>query len=118
MNIPDGVQSIEKYAFSGCYYLRSITIPDSVTCIESRAFYSSGLTSVNIGNGVEIIRELAFQNCTELTSVTITALEPPFIRSTSVHYIYITGVVYVPADSVDKYKTSQWSTCQIKPITE
>ena len=36
--IPDGVTSIGKYAFDGCYSLKSVTIPSSVTSIGNGAF--------------------------------------------------------------------------------
>lgn len=45
--IPDGVTSIELYAFWGCTSLKSVTISESVTTIGWGAFYDcSGLTSV------------------------------------------------------------------------
>ncbi len=50
----------------------SITIPDSVTSIDSDAFYNCiGLTSVTISDSVTSIGSQAFRNCTGLTSVTI-----------------------------------------------
>ena len=51
--IPDGVTSIEDYAFSGCAGLNSVIIPDSVTSIEDYAFEDcTGLTNMTIGSGV------------------------------------------------------------------
>ena len=47
--IPDGVTSIEDYAFWGCSGLTSVTIPDSVTSIGEWAFSGcSSLKSVTI----------------------------------------------------------------------
>ena len=66
------VTSIGGSAFSDCYGLTSITIPNSVTIIGSDAFsYCSGLTSVTIPNSVTSIGSYAFNNCSGLTSVTI-----------------------------------------------
>ena len=36
--IPEGVTSIEAFAFAWCYHLTSVEIPDSVTSIEGSAF--------------------------------------------------------------------------------
>ena len=65
------VTSISGSAFYNCSGLKSVDIPNSVTMIESSAFYGSGLISVDIPNSVTSIGEKAFYNCVRLTSVTI-----------------------------------------------
>ena len=66
------VTSIGRGAFSSCYGLTSVTIPNSVTSIGEQAFDGcSGLTSVTIGNSVTSIGYGAFEGCSGLTSVTI-----------------------------------------------
>ena len=70
--IPDGVTSINNYAFWCCDSLTSITIPDSVTSIGVCAFEGcTSLTSVTIPNSVTSIGIGAFCGCTSLTSVII-----------------------------------------------
>ena len=69
-NIENGCKVIYE-AFDACPSLKSVTIPDSVTSIGYRAFFSSDLTSVIIPDSVTSIGENAFYYCDSLTSVTI-----------------------------------------------
>ena len=70
--IPDSVTSIDNRAFYSCKSLTSVTIPNSVTIIGERAFsYCTSLTSVMIPDSVTSICDYAFNGCTSLTSVTI-----------------------------------------------
>ena len=76
LNIPSStngfpVISIGNGAFTHCYSLTSVTIPNTVTSIGDDAFYSSGLTSVSIPNSVTNIGNFAFESCYGLTSVMI-----------------------------------------------
>ena len=69
--IPDSVTSINSQAFynSG---LTSITIPDTVTTIGTQCFgHCSSLVSVTIGSSVTSISDFVFQNCVKLSSVTM-----------------------------------------------
>ena len=72
VTLPDGLTSIGYRAFYSCSALTSVTIPNSVTSIGHYAFnYCSGLTSVTIPNSVTSIGVEAFSGCSSLTSVTI-----------------------------------------------
>ncbi len=74
ITIPDSVTSIEAGAFSGCDSLTSITIPDSVTSIGGYVFANcSALTDIIIPDSVTSIGERAFYHCDDLYSVTIGA---------------------------------------------
>lgn len=91
VEIPDSVESLGNYSFSGSG-LTEITIPAGVTHIGDKAFSASmlervtipgsvseigtgaflrskRLTSVEIGNGVESIGDYAFDQCPELSEV-------------------------------------------------
>lgn len=63
-----GLKSIEAEAFAECSGLTSITIPNSVTTIESEAFSGAGLVSITIPDSVTTIEEGAFEGCSALTS--------------------------------------------------
>ena len=66
------VTSIAEDAFSCCYSLASITIPNSVSSIGDGAFFNCiGLASITIPNSVSSIGSMAFCNCSSLTSITI-----------------------------------------------
>ncbi len=53
-------------------YSGSINIPNSLKCIESKAFENCGnLTDITIGNGVTSMVDGAFDGCESLTKITI-----------------------------------------------
>lgn len=130
----DGITKIRSYAFRDCTSLTSVTIPNSVTSIGDSAFRNcSSLTSITIPNNVTSIRDSAFSQCTSLTSVTIPNsvtsigneafryngnLESVTVKATTPPTldfgVFFNGssnlVIYVPAESVDAYKSaSGWS---------
>ena len=64
------VTGIGQGAFSYCYGLTSIVIPNSITSIGSYAFSNcNNLTSVTIGSGVQSIGSSAFSYCYKLVEV-------------------------------------------------
>ena len=72
ITIPDSVTEIGSGVFAYCINLKSITIPDSVTKIKEETFYNCiNLTSVTIGNSVTHIEKHAFCFCNSLTSIII-----------------------------------------------
>ena len=68
--VPDGIVAIGREAYFGEAQPFSLTLPESVTTIEERAFhYSTGLKSINIPSGVTEILAETFAQCDFTTLV-------------------------------------------------
>ena len=110
VTIPNSVTSIGNNAFDNCTSLSSVTIPNSVTSIGDSAFsYCSKLINVTIPNSVTSISTYAFNNCKGLSSITVNAETPPTLGRNV--FNASNCPIYVPAQSVDAYKSAtNWST--------
>ena len=65
------VAEIGSYAFQGVFALKSVSIPSSVSKINSEAFRQSGLTSITIPNSVTTMGAYVFYLANSLSSVTL-----------------------------------------------
>ena len=101
-SIPDGVTSIEEYAFQGSINLTGVTIPDSVTRINYGAFMDcSNLKDAVIGSGVTMIDTFSFGGCVSLAKVYIgrgveTIRNDVFGDCTSLSGVYFCGPAPAP----------------------
>lgn len=120
ISIPNSVTSLGDVTFYQCSSLISINIPSGVTSIGDSVFHSCySLTGITIPSGVTSIGVWAFRDCSGLTSVTCLATTPPTLGD-SVFNNTNDCPIYVPAASVNAYKTAtNWSSyaSRIKPIT-
>jgi hypothetical protein len=117
--IPDGVETINALAFLGCNSIVSVTIPNSVTSIKYGAFSSCyNLSDVTISDNVKEIGFGAFLGCSKLTNVFCKPITPPtgadlmFFSYDNNYNDYkpIGCKMYVPTESVEVYKTTNyWS---------
>lgn len=72
VTIPNSVTRIDTHAFAYCHSLASITIGNAVPRIPNYAFYDcSSLTHVAIPNSVTIIDTFAFGLCTSLVNIAL-----------------------------------------------
>ena len=115
VTIPDSVTSIGQYAFFYCSSLTGVVIPDSVTSIGDWAFYGcSSLTSVVIGDSATSIGSQAFDGCASLTSVVIgdsvTSIEySAFIYCSSLTEVYYNGTA-VEWNRISIYSNNNYLT--------
>ena len=66
-----GGTSIRANAFRECSYIKTVSLPSSITKIDSYAFYRCDLTTIELPENLERIENWAFSECNGLTDVTI-----------------------------------------------
>lgn len=110
VDVPDGITSIEGSSFSGCLSLQSVNLPNSLTTIKGGAFDNClFLESVIIPSGVTSI-ETAFSKSYGISELRLMPTTPPTISSSCLSFLRSNGIIYVPAESLEAYKTaSNWS---------
>ncbi len=69
--LPDSIKNIGDYAFSDCGNLHYINLPDGIEKIGRGTFGSSGINNISIPDSVTIIDSGAFACCNELRTVII-----------------------------------------------
>ena len=125
LTLPESLEKIGIYAFSGNQSLKSVNIPAKVKTIESNAFHNCGLTDLVIQEGVQTIDNYAFesnslQNLTLpstiksigneafrynniFQSIICNAVMPPALGD-NVFNIEITSSIKVPMASIAAYR--------------
>lgn len=110
IEFPETLETIGGMAFALCGFTE-ITIPDSVTEIGASAFHDEkNLRNATVGSGVTSIGAYAFSYCNKLLTLTVHAETPPVLGN-SLLDLSSSCQIYVPAQSVDAYKTAtNWKT--------
>lgn len=74
VQIPTSVTTIKDYAFEKCKSLKGITIPNSVTSIGVSAFeYCESLQDIKLPIKLKVIREGTFYKCKNLRNISISS---------------------------------------------
>ena len=108
--IPNSVTTIGEGAFMYCG-ITDVTIPNNVKTIGAGAFGAcKGLTNVTIPSSVTMIEYRALGFCEGLTVLAVENATPPEMKEDVFDYVSGNMTIYVPAESVEKYKTAEgWS---------
>lgn len=138
LRIPEGVTSIGYQAFEYCFgFTGTLTLPSTLISIGNYVFNGCQFIDLNLSNctnltsigqyafqnintmkddliipeGVTSIGDGAFYECGLFNSVIVNCTTPPTIGADVFDNTIILTNIYVPAESVDLYKSaSGWST--------
>ena len=110
IDIPNLVTYIGKGVFSSCTSLNDITIPNSVSSIDNGAFSYSSLTGITIPDSVTFIGSNAFSYCTSLIEVIIPNSIATIDDMTFSYCFSLTNII-IP-DSVTKIGVSAFNECR------
>ncbi|MDY2957931.1 leucine-rich repeat protein [Floccifex sp.] len=88
VTLPEGITTIDTYAFNAVKSLTSVNIPSTVRTIGKRAFYGTSISSIAIPEGVTSLGNEAFYYCSNLTSVSL----PQSLTTINAHAFNKTGL--------------------------
>lgn len=139
--VPNHIRELPIEFASNTYNLRDCRLPDSLRKISHGAFYMSNLErvvipdktellgaysysycrklrEVEIGSGMKRIESYAFNDNVALRTMIVHCEEPPAMLLNSLFNIPDSAVLYVPAQSVEKYRKHEvWGKFKrIEPI--
>lgn len=104
----NSTKGIGMDAFSGCTNLKQVILPNNLTTIEKYAFEKcSKLLEIILPVNVKVIGENVFKHCHQLEKIIVLSSNPPKLGGS---LGISTTNIYVPAESVELYKTAPlWS---------
>ena len=102
VTLPEGLTAIGDNAFQRCVSLASITLPEGLTAIGDNAFFSCGLTSIALPDSLTSVGANPFLGCFSLTAIDISPDHPVFAQADGVLYEKASGtLVCYPAGKAD-----------------
>ena len=102
-----GLDYVGKEWFRGCKNMSNIVLPKTIKTIQPFAFAScSSLQEIELPASISEIGDEAFNDCPVLTTIRVRGTTPAKLTGKS-QFSYVDGLkIYVPAASVDAYKTA------------
>lgn len=100
------VTMISDYGFNQRKYISKIEIPEGIREIGYYAFYGTKYQTITLPSTIEEIGDIAFSVIEDLEELYVLAEIPPIIGDMSNFHYNSSANIYVPADSVDAYKTA------------
>jgi hypothetical protein len=111
VEFPAGLAAIGKFAFSDCVNLTGQADLSGLTDLGRSAFYNTNITGVIMPAGINIVwfNMTIFYDCSNLAKVTFLQTTPVLLQMYIFDGTPSTMKMYVPAGSVEAYKTTSVS---------
>ncbi len=107
VSFPNGLSSIGGSSFANCEELSEFTIPDAVGNIGSYTFLNcKALSAVTLPEEIARLNNSLFNGCLGLSELRVFNPVPPTMGNEVFNGVRNDLQVYVPAESVDTYKTA------------
>ena len=114
VTIPEGIETIQFNAFSGCWSMTLINLPESLASIGGWAFADcERLTSLYLPGGVELLDSEALRGCYNLASIAVSPDNPYFCDVDGILYdkAQTTLIKYPSAREDGRYDVPHGVTC-------
>ena len=110
--IPEGVESIDKYAFWGCSKLERVELPESCKTIKANAFEKcEALVDVNFEH-VKIIADYAFKDCKVLTCEGLGGVASKGIYAVGAYAFEGTAIKSLELDGLSRISEGAFANCK------
>ena len=102
VTLPEGLTAIGEEAFQRCESLTAIALPEGLTAIGDNAFFSCGLTSIALPDSLTTMGANPFLGCSSLAAIDISPDHPVFAQADGVLYEKASGaLICYPAGKAD-----------------
>lgn len=110
--IPEGVETVEKYAFWGCSKLERVVLPDSCKTIDANAFENcEALVDVNFDH-VKVIADYAFKNCKSLSCAGLGGVASKGIYAVGAYAFEGTAIKSLELDGLSRISEGAFANCK------